>query len=64
MQSVIRSLEPWLYREGPRDEGAVLLSPGRLLDGSGFEIMLRAKNIDAAVENGHRLSALLGKDDD
>jgi hypothetical protein len=61
MQSVIRSLQPWLYRDGLRDEGAVLLSPGRLLDGSGFEIMLRAENIDDAIATAHRLAALLGK---
>ncbi len=61
MRSVIDSLEPWLYRSGLRDEGAVLLSPGRLLDGSGFEIMLRAENIDDAIATAHRLSDLLGK---
>ena len=62
MQSVIRDLEPWLYRSGLRDEGAVLLSPGRLLDGSGFEIMLRSEDIDQAVKNARSISALLGKE--
>ena len=61
LQSVIEALEPYLYRQGLRDEGAVLLSPGRLLEGSGFEIMLRAENIDGAMDRAAKLSALLGK---
>jgi len=61
LQSVIRTLEPYLYRRGLRDEGAVLLSPGRLLEGTGFELMSRAGNIGDAMQNAARLSALLGK---
>ena len=62
--SVIRTLEPYLYRRGLRDEGAVLLSPGRLLEGTGFEIMLRAENIEGAMRTAAKLSALLGKSAD
>jgi hypothetical protein len=60
-RSVIQTLEPYLYRRGLRDEGAVLLSPGRLLEGTGFEIMLRAENIEGAMHTAAKLSALLGK---
>lgn len=60
-QSVIRSLEPYLYHRGRRDDGAVLLSPGRLLDGTGFELMSRAENVDCAMQTGARLRALLGR---
>ncbi len=58
-QSVLQSLEPCLYRSGHRDDGAILLSPGRLLDGTGFELMSRAANIDDAMQTATRLSALL-----
>ena len=63
-QSVIETLEPYLYRSGLRDDGAILLSPGRLLDGTGFELMLRADNIENAMQTTARLSTLLGKIDD
>ena len=59
--SVIQTLEPFLYRRGLRETGAVLLSPGRLLEGTGFEIMLRAENIEGAMHTAAKLSALLGK---
>lgn len=60
-QSVMQTLEPYLYLRGLRETGAVLLSPGRLLDGTGFEFMLRAENIESAVHTATKLAALLGK---
>ena len=59
--SVIQTLEPFLYRRGLRETGAVLLSPGRLLEGTGFEIMLRAEDIEGAMPTAAKLAALLGK---
>ena len=58
---VIQDLEPGLYRAGLRDSGAVLLSPGRLLDGRGFEIMVRAPEIEAAARTAADIAELLGK---
>ncbi len=60
-QSVMQTLEPYLYLRGLRETGAVLLSPGRLLDGTGFELMLRAENIESAEHTAAKLVALLGK---
>ena len=59
LRTVIETLEPWLYRSGLRDDGVILLSPGRLLDGSGFELMSRAQDIDGAAQTAARASALL-----
>jgi hypothetical protein len=58
---VIHDLEPGLYRAGLRDAGAILLSPGRLLDGSGFEVMVRAPEIDEAMRTAAEIAGLLGK---
>ena len=59
--SVMRTLEPHLYRRGMREMGAVLLSPGRLLDGTGYEFMVRAEKIENAMHIAAILAALLGK---
>ena len=60
---VLQALEPLLYRSGLRQHGAVLLSPGRLLDGSGYEFMVRAESIEDALQTGHGIEHLLGDDD-
>lgn len=61
-QTVMQTLEPDLYRRDLRETGAVLLSPGRLLAGTGFEFMLRTENIEGAMQTAAKLAALLGKD--
>jgi len=61
-QAVIQTLGPCLYRKESRETGAVLLSPGRLMDGTGFEFMLREESIEDAVPTAAKLAALLGND--
>lgn len=60
-QAVLQTLEPLLYRRGLRDTGAVLLSPGRLLAGSGYEFLLRTQDIGDAASCAARVAELLGK---
>ncbi len=59
LKSVLQMLEPWLYRRGVRNQGAVLLSPGRLLDGTGFEFMVRANAVNSALRIGSEVANLL-----
>lgn len=60
-ETVLQTLDPFLYRRGLRDTGAVLLSPGRLLAGNGFEFLLRMEHIEDSTPCAERIAALLGK---
>ncbi|MDH3219618.1 MAG: hypothetical protein OEO19_08795 [Gammaproteobacteria bacterium] len=59
LESILQALEPLLYRNGWRQHGAVLLSPGRLLDGSGYEFMVRGESVEAALQVGNKIEHLL-----
>ena len=61
LERVLQTLEPYLYRRGQREHGVVLLSPGRLLDGSGYEFMVRHSDVGSAMQLGARAASLLGQ---
>jgi len=58
---VLQSLESLLYQSGKRESGAILLSPGRLLDGTGFELMVRDASLDSAIDKGRKFVHQLGE---
>ena len=60
LNQVLQLLEPCLYRQGQREHGVVLLSPGRLLEGSGYEFMVRHADVGSAMQLGARAASLLG----
>lgn len=59
MEVVLERLGPLLYRRGERARGAVLLSPGRLLAGTGFELMVANPDIERAIETGNEAAEIL-----
>ena len=61
LNDVLKILEPYLYRHERREHGVVLLSPGRLLDGTGYEFMVRHADVGSAMQLGAKAASLLGK---
>ncbi len=48
-----------LYRPGVRESGTVVLSPGRIEQGSGYELMVLGVTVEAARQQAERLAARL-----
>ncbi len=60
LKTVLASLDAILYRHGRRNRGVVLLSPGRLLDGSGYEFLVRDPYLEGALQIGQEIARHFG----
>ena len=56
---ILAELDADLFKPGVRDTGAVIISPSRLQDGSGYEVMVLGKTIAAAQAQAEDLAARL-----
>jgi hypothetical protein len=54
---VLAELDADLFKPGVRETGAVIISPSRLQDGSGYEIMVLGKTVAAAKAHAEDLAA-------
>jgi hypothetical protein len=59
LQAVLRDVEEELYRAGGPECGAVLLAPGRIEDGSGFQALVLDSTPAAARMRAERLELKL-----
>ncbi len=59
--SFLDSIGQFLYRPHCRSTGAILLSPGQITGGSGYEMMVLDHSIDAAEERGRQLVEHIAK---
>jgi hypothetical protein len=56
---ILSELDADLFKPGLRETGAVIISPSRLQDGSGYEVMVLGKSIMAAKADAEDLAARL-----
>lgn len=56
---ILAELDADLFKPGLRDTGAVIVSPIRLQDGSGYELMVLGKSVTAAKAHAEDLAARL-----
>ncbi len=58
---ILAELDADLFKPGLRETGAVIVSPSRLQDGSGYELMVLGKSVAAAKAHAEDLAARLSR---